>query len=91
MNRAPSPPSAISVFIVCSQRTGDTICFTSRSLIDATSVCGLAVTFEYTVVVGNRFLVEVDGHGVDMPTMKKAMEQINLAKLESMKDVGVAK
>ena len=46
---------------------------------------------EYTVVVGNRFLVEVDGHGVDMPTMKKAMEQINLAKLESMKDVGVAK
>jgi hypothetical protein len=46
---------------------------------------------EYTVVVGNRFLVEVDGNGVDMPTMKKAIDQINLAKLEGMKDVGVAK
>jgi hypothetical protein len=46
---------------------------------------------EYTVVVGNRFLVEVDGHGVDMPTMKKAIDQINVAKLEGMKDVGVAK
>jgi len=46
---------------------------------------------EYTVVVANRFLVEVDGHGIDMPTMKKAVDQVNLAKLESMKDVGVAK
>lgn len=46
---------------------------------------------EYTVVVGNRFLVEVDGHGIDMPTMKQAVEQVNLAKLEAMKDVGVAK
>jgi hypothetical protein len=46
---------------------------------------------EYTVVVANRFLVEVDGHGIDMPTMKKAIDEINLAKLESMKDVGVAK
>jgi hypothetical protein len=46
---------------------------------------------EYTVIVANRFIVEVDGHGIDMPTMKKALEQINLAKLESMKDVGVAK
>ncbi|MEP6702013.1 MAG: hypothetical protein ABJB04_03415, partial [Betaproteobacteria bacterium] len=46
---------------------------------------------EYTVIIGNRFMVEVDGSGIDMPTMKKAVEQINLAKLESMKDVGVAK
>lgn len=46
---------------------------------------------EYTVVVANRFLVEVDGHGIDMPTMKKAVDQVNLAKLESMKDIGVAK
>jgi len=46
---------------------------------------------EYTVVVGNRFLVEVDAHGVDMPAMKKAVDQVNLAKLEAMKDVGVAK
>lgn len=46
---------------------------------------------EYTVIVGNRFMVEINGHGVEMPTMKKAIDQINLAKLESMKDVGVKK
>jgi hypothetical protein len=46
---------------------------------------------EYTVVVGNRFMVEINGHGVDMPTMKKAVDQVNLAKLESMKDVGIRK
>ena len=46
---------------------------------------------EFTVIVGNRFLVEVNGNGIDMPAMKKAVETINLAKLESMKDVGVAK
>ena len=46
---------------------------------------------EYTVIVGNRFMVEINGHGIDMPTMKKAIDQVNLAKLESMKDVGVRK
>jgi hypothetical protein len=46
---------------------------------------------EYTVIVGNRFMVEINGHGVEMPTMKKAIDQINLAKLESMKDVSVKK
>ena len=45
---------------------------------------------EYTVIVANRFVVEVGGNGIDMATMKKAIEQVNLAKLESMKDVGVA-
>jgi hypothetical protein len=46
---------------------------------------------EYTVIVGNRFMVEINGRGIDMPTMKKAIDQINLAKLESMKDVGIRK
>ena len=46
---------------------------------------------EYTVIVGNRFMVEINGNGIDMPTMKKAIDQVNLAKLESMKDVGVRK
>ena len=46
---------------------------------------------EYTMIVGNRFMVDVHGNGVDMPTMKKAMEQIDLAKLESMKDAGAKK
>jgi hypothetical protein len=44
---------------------------------------------EYTVIVGNRFMVEINGHGTDMTTMKKGIDQVNLAKLESMKDVGV--
>ena len=43
---------------------------------------------EYTMVVGNRFMVDVHGTGVDMPEIKKAMDQMNLAKLESMKDAG---
>ena len=46
---------------------------------------------EYTMVIGKRYMVEVHGNGVDMPTMKKALEQINLAKLESMKDAGAKK
>jgi len=48
-------------------------------------------TGEYTVIVANRFLVEISGSGMDMPAMKKVVDSVNLAKLESMKDVGVAK
>jgi len=43
------------------------------------------------VIVANRFLVEISGSGMDMPAMKKVVDSVNLAKLESMKDVGVAK
>ncbi|MEO8136353.1 MAG: hypothetical protein ABI831_20550 [Betaproteobacteria bacterium] len=46
---------------------------------------------EYTVVVGNRFMVEANGTGIDMAAMKKAVDQVNLAKLESMKDAGTRK
>jgi hypothetical protein len=46
---------------------------------------------EYAVIVGNRFMVEIHGNGIDMPTIKQAIDQIDLAKLESMKDVGVKK
>ena len=46
---------------------------------------------EYTVIVGNRFMVEVEGTGVDMATMKNAVDRVDLAKLESMKDVGTKK
>ena len=35
--------------------------------------------------------VDVNGRGVDMATMKKAMDQVDLAKLESMKDAGAKK
>ena len=46
---------------------------------------------EYTMIVGKRYMVEVRGSGVDMATLKKAMESIDLAKLESMKDAGAKK
>ena len=46
---------------------------------------------EYTVIVANRFMVEIHGTGIDMATMKKAIDQVNVGKLESMKDVGVKK
>ena len=46
---------------------------------------------EYTMVVGNRYMVDVHGNGVDMATMKKAMDQLDLAKLEGMKDAGAKK
>ena len=46
---------------------------------------------EYTIIVGNRFMVDLHGRGIDMPTMKKAIDQINLAKLEALKEVGVKK
>ena len=36
-------------------------------------------------------MVEVRGSGVDMATLKKVMESIDLAKLESMKDAGAKK
>lgn len=50
-----------------------------------------ARTGEYTMVVGKRYMVEVRGTGVDMATLKKAMESIDLSKLESMKDAGAKK
>lgn len=44
---------------------------------------------EYSVVVGNRFLVEAQGHQVDMPTLKQAVNGIGLDKLEALKSSGV--
>src|ERR1041384_3728651 len=49
-NRA--SPAPISTCIVCSHFTGETICCTSKLLIDAISVCGCAVTLEYTAARG---------------------------------------
>ena len=46
---------------------------------------------EYTVIVGNRFVVEIHGDGLDMPTTRQAIDQIDLARLDAMKDVGVRK
>ncbi len=40
-------------------------------------------------VVGKRFVIEIEGRGVEMATIRAAMDRIDLAKLDSMKDVGV--
>ncbi len=44
---------------------------------------------EFTVVLGNRFIVEAKGRGVDLPQLKAAVASLDLGKLEGMKDVGV--
>ncbi|MBS1138394.1 MAG: hypothetical protein H6R11_2348, partial [Proteobacteria bacterium] len=46
---------------------------------------------EFALVVGQRFLVEASGDGVDLQTLKNAVAAVDLAKLEAMKDVGVTK
>lgn len=46
-------------------------------------------TNSYSVVLGDRFMVNVSGQGVDMPTLKAAVAALDLKKLEAMKDVGV--
>jgi hypothetical protein len=46
-------------------------------------------TNEYAVVLGDRFVVSAKGDGVDVNTLKSAVSTIDLAKLESMKTVGV--
>jgi len=46
-------------------------------------------TNEYAVVLGDRFVVSAKGDGVDVNTLKSAVASLDLAKLESMKGVGV--
>jgi hypothetical protein len=46
---------------------------------------------EFSVVLGQRFVVNAKGYGVDLPALKVAVSGLELAKLEAMKDVGVQK
>jgi hypothetical protein len=46
---------------------------------------------EFGIVLGDRFIVDATGDGIDINTLKSAVNSLDLAKLESMKDVGVAK
>jgi hypothetical protein len=46
---------------------------------------------EFSVVLGSRFVVNARGTGVDLDTLKTAVGGLALAKLESMKDLGVQK
>ena len=45
---------------------------------------------EISVIVGDRFIVEISGSNVEMDVIKKAVEKIDLKKLEKMKDQGVS-
>lgn len=46
-------------------------------------------TNEYAIVIADRFVVSAKGTGVDINTLKSAVSSIDLAKLESMKTIGV--
>ena len=48
-------------------------------------------TNEFSVVLGERFVVSASGVGVELQQLKAAVMSLSLAKLESMKDVGVTK
>jgi hypothetical protein len=48
-------------------------------------------TNEFAVVLGDRFVVGASGSGVGLNELKSAVGRLELAKLESMKDVGVRK
>jgi hypothetical protein len=46
---------------------------------------------EFGVVLGERFIVTAKGRGVTLAELKTAVSSLDLARLESMKDLGVAK
>ncbi len=46
---------------------------------------------EFTIVLGDRFIVSAKGNGVELGDLKTAVGGLDLAKLESLKDVGVQK
>ena len=46
---------------------------------------------EIQVIVGKRFMVEVEGRNLDMDEIKSALKKIDLGKLEAMKNKGVEK
>ena len=58
--------------------------YKSREKYDKPSKSG-----EVSVLVGDRFVVEVDGSNVDMDAIKSALGKVDLGKLNSMKGEGV--
>ena len=46
---------------------------------------------EFTVVLGDRFIVAARGTGVELPELKSAVAGLDLGKLEALKSVGVQK
>jgi hypothetical protein len=48
-------------------------------------------TNEFTLVLGERFIVNAHGTGVDLASLKAAVAGLDLGKLEALKSVGVSK
>ena len=48
-------------------------------------------TNEYSVVLGERFVVSASGRGVDVNALKAAVGSLDLAKIEGMKNAGVSR
>ena len=46
---------------------------------------------EYTVVLADRFIVNASSDNVDAQALRATIAKLDTAKLEAMKDVGVAK
>ena len=46
---------------------------------------------EFSIVLGDRFVVKAEGRGVDLNQLKNAVSSLDLSKLEAMKNVGVQK
>ncbi len=55
------------------------------------SVSKTGGTNEFAIVLGDRFVVNAKGDGVDINALQAAVSSLDLAKLESMKGVGVQK
>jgi hypothetical protein len=43
-------------------------------------------TGEYTLIVGDRFMVQAKGQGPDMAALKQAVDAVDLARLQQLKD-----
>jgi hypothetical protein len=46
---------------------------------------------EYTVIVGDRFIVSAQGDGIEFSALQNAVSGLDLGRLDAMKDVGVTK
>jgi hypothetical protein len=43
---------------------------------------------DLSVILAKRFSVDISGSGVDMPTLERCLGQVDLSRLESMKNAG---
>jgi hypothetical protein len=46
---------------------------------------------QYSVIIGNRFMIEADGTQVDMEALKSAVGALDASKLEALSTYGIHK